>query len=400
MLKGETAKPEHTKFGPGVVRDKFIGLFGKSPLLFRSPGRINLIGEHTDYNEGFVMPAAIDREMIFAISASTGEQASLHSLKHDQTITFDIGNPARLKAPMWANYMLGVVRRYADKGHTIGPFNCVVDGDIPTGAGLSSSAALECGFAFALNALFDLKVEKIEMVHIAQWAEHHYVGVMCGIMDQFASMMGAADKAFVLDCRSLSYQYFSLDLRDYTIVLCDTLVKHSLEGTEYNTRRAECESGVRILKRYYPEIKSLRDVTIEMLQKHRGEFEGKIFDRCKYVVEENQRVLAAADDLAHGNLKSFGDKMYGSHEGLSKLYEVSCPELDFLVDIARKFPDVIGSRMMGGGFGGCTINIVAKIRVADFVKVAAEAYKNRFNTNMEHYVVALRPGTSAVTDVT
>jgi len=379
------------------VRLKYIDLYQSNPLMVRSPGRINLIGEHTDYNDGFVMPAAIDREMIFAMgrSKSTNE-ATLHSLKHDETITFDVTNPVKVENPLWANYMLGVVRGFIDRGHTVTGFHCVMDGDVPTGAGLSSSAALECGFAFSVNELFQLGVPRLEMVRMAQWSEHNYVGVLCGIMDQFASMMSESGKAFVLDCRSLSYEHFSLKLGEHTLVLCDTLVKHSLAGSEYNTRRSECEEGVRILHNHYPEVRSLRDVDIEMLNKHNGEFTGKILDRCRYVVEENLRVIEASKDLNAGDLEAFGQKMYLSHEGLSVLYEVSCDELDFLVGLAKKFDGVLGARMMGGGFGGCTINIVPKLSVDRFVNTLGVAYKARFNRRMDHYVVALSNGTSLI----
>jgi galactokinase len=379
------------------VRLKFIALYQSEPMMVRSPGRINLIGEHTDYNDGFVMPAAIDREMIFAIGRSNSStEATLHSLKHDETMTFDVANPVKVSEPAWANYMLGVVRGFLDRGHVVGGFHCVMDGDVPTGAGLSSSAALECGFAYALNELFHLNVPKLEMVRMAQWSENNYVGVMCGIMDQFASMMSVSGKAFVLDCRSLSHQHFTLPLGDHTLVLCDTLVKHSLAGTEYNTRRSECEEGVRIIRKHHPEVTKLRDVNIEMLNSHKGEFTGKIFDRCRYVVEENMRVIEAAKDLSAGDLKAFGKKMYLSHAGLSTQYEVSCDELDFLVDMAKNFEGVLGARMMGGGFGGCTINIVPKISVDRFLSTLGAAYADRFGQKMDHYIVALRDGTSII----
>ncbi len=379
------------------VRRKFIATHHSEPLMVRSPGRINLIGEHTDYNDGFVMPAAIDREMIFAIGLSKNAgKATLYSVKHDETITFDVANPIKIEPPIWANYMLGVVRGFINKGHRLTGFHCVMDGDVPTGAGLSSSAALECGFAFSLNELFHLGVPKLEMVRMAQWSEHNYVGVMCGIMDQFASMMSESGKAFVLDCRSLSYEHFSLELGNYSLVLCDTLVKHSLAGSEYNTRRIECEEGVRIIQNRYPEVKSLRDVNIEMLNTCKPEFRGRTLDRCRYVVEENQRVIQAAQDLAAGDLKAFGKKMYLSHEGLSRQYEVSCEELDFLVEKAKEFDGVLGSRMMGGGFGGCTINIVKKAGIDAFIGTLGNAYTSRFGRPMDHYIVSLSSGTSLI----
>ena len=357
-----------------TIRKEFVERYHQEPLLVRSPGRINLIGEHTDYNNGYVMPAAIDRELIFAVAWASDEYASLYSVKHGEGVTLDVGNPEKIAEPLWPNYLLGVARQFVDKGYPLKPFHCVVGGDVPTGAGLSSSAALECGFAFALNLLHDFSIPKLELVHMAQWAEHHYAGVKCGIMDQFASMMGLEGHAFVLDCRSLSYNYFPIDLHDYSIVLCDSTVKHSLADSAYNKRREECEEGVAILKQFDSSIQSLRDVNFKMLDTHRDQLSEKVYNRCEYVVQENSRVLAAAEDLSKNNLKSFGQKMFASHEGLSKKYEVSCPELDFLVDQARSVRGVLGARMMGGGFGGCTINLVAKDEIDSFISATADAY--------------------------
>jgi galactokinase len=397
MSHPEALKEEkdiRAKFQAGNIRNKFLELYNHEPLMVRSPGRINLIGEHTDYNEGFVMPAAIDRNIIFAIGFSDEPNATLYSVKHAEFVRFDMTNPTRVTETLWPNYLLGVVRQFVDKGYALQPIHCVVGGDVPTGAGLSSSAALECGFAFALNHLHSFNIPKLELIHIAQWAEHHFVGVKCGIMDQFSSMMGAEGKAFVLDCRSLSYHYFPIDLMEYSIVLCDTMVKHSLANSAYNTRREECEKGVSMLKPYYPHIRSLRDVTDHMIESHRTEFTEKVYNRCIYIVQENQRVLAAADDLKKGDLKSFGQKMYATHDGLSRLYEVSCAELDFLVSEAKKFGSVLGSRMMGGGFGGCTINIVLKTNVHAFISTLREAYRKNFQNDMNSYVVEIRNGTS------
>jgi galactokinase len=376
------------------VRDAYKRLHGSEPLMFRSPGRINLIGEHTDYNNGFVMPAGIDREMIFAIGFSNTGASSLHALKHGQTYSFDVQNPVRVARPLWANFMLGVLHKFNERGLLLKPLHCVVDGDVPTGAGLSSSAALECGFAFGVDHLHGFDLPRLDMVHIAQWSEHHYVGVMCGIMDQFASMMSVADKAFMLDCRSLQYNYFPLDLKEYTLVLCDTMVKHSLASSGYNTRRQECEQGVQVLQRYNPAIKSLRDVTAEEIQQHRSELGEIVYKRCLYVVEENARVAAAAGHLAAGDLEAFGQRMYESHLGLSGMYEVSCDELDYLFELAQQHPGVIGSRMMGGGFGGCTINLVRHSAIDGFVSTLHKAYRHKFGTEMAHYVVKLVNGTS------
>ena len=381
------------------VRDAYKRLHGSEPLMFRSPGRINLIGEHTDYNDGFVMPAGIDREMIFAIGFSNTGASSLHALKHGQTYSFDVQNPTRVARPLWANFMLGVLHKFNERGLKLEPLHCVVDGDVPTGAGLSSSAALECGFAFGVDHLHGFGLPRLDMVHMAQWAEHHYVGVMCGIMDQFASMMSVADKAFMLDCRSLQYNYFPLDLKEYTLVLCDTMVKHSLASSGYNTRRHECEQGVQILQRYNPAVKSLRDVTAEEIQQHRSELGEVVYKRCLYIVEENARVVAAAGHLAAGDLVAFGQRMYESHLGLSRMYEVSCDELDYLFELAQQHPGVIGARMMGGGFGGCTINLVQHSAIDGFVSTLHKTYREKFGAEMAHYIVKLVNGTSILTPI-
>ena len=378
------------------IHQKFVERYKKEPIIVRSPGRINLIGEHTDYNDGFVMPAAIDKRAVFAIAASDSDQSAVYSVKYEKELIINLDDPEKVEEPTWANYLLGVLDRFVERGFELKPFYCVFGGDIPLGAGLSSSAAIECGFAFALNELNNLGVSKLEIVKIAQWAEHHYVGVLCGIMDQFASVMGKDGHVMVLDCRSLTHTYSPIDLKEYAIVLCDTKVKHSLVDSEYNTRRQECESGIRILKQHHPDVKSLRDVTEEMLNAHKGELLSKVYDRCLYVVQEIKRVPEASDDLKRGDLKAFGKKMYETHAGLSKLYEVSCAELDFFVEEARKFPEIIGARMMGGGFGGCTINIIRKDKVQAFENHLRQAYRAKFNHELEVYHVDVEGGTSVV----
>jgi galactokinase len=378
------------------IRVQFLDLFHKEPLLIRSPGRINLIGEHTDYNDGFVMPAAIDKEIIFAIAPSDTAVSTVYAERYKQQFTVDIHNPVKVETPGWANFLLGILHQMKQEGLAVKPFNCVFGGDVPLGAGLSSSAALECGFAFALNELYELGLSKMKLIKMAQWSEHHYVGVMCGIMDQFATVMGKEGHVIVLDCRSLTHRYSPIDLKEYTIVLCDTKVKHSLVDSEYNTRRSECETGVSILKKYYAEVKSLRDVSGEMLTKHKNEFPGKVFNRCWYVVSEIDRVQKASRDLENGDLKAFGKKMYETHEGLSELYEVSCQELDFLVDEAKKSEAVLGARMMGGGFGGCTINIVRKDVADQFTAHLTRMYKQRFSIDLATYPVKIKEGTSVL----
>lgn len=370
-------------------------MFHREPLVIRAPGRINLIGEHTDYNDGFVMPAAVDKEIFFAISPSADGRSVVYSMNYDERFEIDLDNPQPVKSPRWANYLLGVLYQYRER-FPVSAFYCVFGGNVPLGAGMSSSAALECGFAVALSELNLLNVPKLDMIRIAQWAEHNYAGVKCGIMDQFASMMGKEGHAIVLDCRSLTHQYAPLELKDYQIILCDTKVKHSLVDSEYNTRRMECESGVAALWKYYPAVRSLRDITRDMLEKHRSELEGKAYQRCCYVIQEIARVQEAAADLKHGNLAAFGKKMFETHEGLSSMYEVSCKELDFLVDEARKFEGVLGARMMGGGFGGCTINLVRKSQADQFVQHVQARYREKFNIEMQSYQVNVVDGTGRV----
>jgi galactokinase len=374
---------------------KYKELFSKKPMVVRAPGRINLIGEHTDYNNGFVMAAAIDKGIQFAIGSSIGETL-IYSLKYKQYLAIDMDRLAPVKAPDWHNYLLGILSRLKELGYELKPFNCVFEGDLPTGAGLSSSAAMECGFVMALNSLFNLGLSKIEMVKIAQWAEHNFAGVQCGIMDQFASMMGKANHVIYLDCQTLEYSYRPLDLGNYTLLLCDTNVKHSLASSEYNTRRNECMQGVGIIKSKYPAVQSLRDVTPDMLASVEELLPATIFNRCAYVVGENQRVTDAAQDLANNDLVAFGKKMYATHEGLSHLYEVSCEELDFLIELSKRYDGVIGSRMMGGGFGGCTLNIIDDSLVGKFMKEAKSKYKEKFGRELTCYVVNTAEGASII----
>jgi len=376
------------------IRLKFRDLFHEEPLLIFAPGRVNLIGEHTDYNEGFVMPAAIDKGIWFAVAPSTKPQSVIYSGRYGESISIDHTSLEKVNKPLWANYLLGVLHRLNSCGYHTGSFNCVFDGNLPDGAGLSSSAAMECGFIAAVNELFALNVPVREMVEIAQWAEHHYVGVKCGIMDQFASMMGKANHVIMLDCRTLEHRHDPLELEGYTILLLDSSVKHSLASSEYNDRRAACEQGVAIIREKFPDTGSLRDVTIDQLKTCKTILPDPIFERCLYVVQENQRVLQASEHLRNGDIQSFGEKMYVSHHGLSEQYEVSCKELDFLVDFTKPYPEIAGARMMGGGFGGCTINLVQQQIIPEFVPAITEAYQKAFGQQLKHYIVNTSNGAS------
>ncbi len=383
------------QFSHHDIVQKFRERYNSEPFVVRAPGRINLIGEHTDYNDGFVMPAAIDYGTFFALSPATDGRTEIFAVKYNELFGVDLDQEMTpVQNPVWVNYLLGVIHQLKQQGHILKPFKCVFGGNIPIGSGLSSSASLECGFAFALNELNNLSIDKQTLIMMAQWSEHNFVGVKCGIMDQFASMMGRAGNVILLDCRSLEYSYSPLKLSGYSLVLCDTKIKHALVDSEYNTRRQECEHGLQLLKKYYPAITTLRDVNESMLRAHEQEFNTKEFNRCLYVVQEIERVQAANLDLQFDNLKAFGEKMFETHKGLSELYEVSCPELDFFVTLAREHAGVIGSRMMGGGFGGCTINIVKTEAQEDFLSTLSASYRTAFDRDVDVYRVRLEDGVS------
>ncbi|WP_194774919.1 galactokinase [Pararhodonellum marinum] len=374
------------------IKQKFIALFETEPLLVYSPGRINLIGEHTDYHEGFVLPAAIDKKIIVAIAANDLKVARLHALDYEENFKFSLEAFAP-KPNHWATYIMGVVAQFQQAGHLVEGFDLVFGGDIPVGSGLSSSAALECSAGFAIAQLFGLSIRRLDLVRMAQKAEHQFAGVKCGIMDQYASVMGKKDHAILLDCRSLESTYFPVDLGDQQLLLVNTLVKHSLASSAYNERQLECQEGLIAMQQLHPEIKSLRDANLEVLESVKAQISLKAFRRCQYVLHENQRVLDACQLLEKGDLKGFGQKMYASHQGLSEEYEVSCPELDFLVDFTKENKSVLGSRMMGGGFGGCTINIIERAAVTGFKSAVAKAFEDQFGHQPEFYEVELMDGT-------
>jgi galactokinase len=375
-----------------LIHERFFQIFEKQPILVSSPGRINLIGEHTDYNEGFVMPAAIDKKMVVAIAANQSRQGRIFSMDFQEEFAFDLDSFAPKKGH-WATYIMGVVSQFQQAGYDVQGFDMVFGGDIPVGAGLSSSAALECGAAFAISELFDFKIPKRALIHYAQKAEHVFAGVQCGIMDQFASVMGKKNHVIRLDCRDLSYEYFPLNLGIYQILLIDTQVKHSLSDSSYNRRRHECEEVVLVAQHYNIGVKSLRDLRLKDLEAIRAYLDQEVFWRGEYVVEENSRVLEASNALKEGNLKKVGELMYASHEGLSKKYNVSCKELDFLVDLTKPMQEIIGSRMMGGGFGGCTINIVEKEKIDSLKRIISLAYNSEFGIKPQFYEVSLEDGT-------
>ena len=377
------------------VKASFEQKFKKAPHLYYSPGRINLIGEHVDYNDGFVMPAAIDKGIYFAIALNNSDKINCHSIDFDESISVPLSEIK--KSDSWKNYVLGVVNEFQKLALPVKGFDCSFGGNIPIGGGLSSSAALEGGISFSLNELCNFKMNRKDLALLGQRAEHNFPGVMCGIMDQYANMMGKKDTVVLLDCKKITHEYIPLDIHGYQIVLINSKVHHSLASSAYNQRRKECEKGLSILQQELA-FQSFRDIQNSAdLLKFEKVMGADVYKRCLFVVEEIQRTKKAANLLKENNTGEFGKLMFETHDGLKNLYEVSCPELDFLVDLAAKNKDVIGSRLMGGGFGGCTINIVSDNGVDGFLSDAIAAYKKQFNIEAEHYEVNAVDGTEALT---
>jgi len=375
------------------ITNEFEQRFGDDYLLIKSPGRVNLIGEHTDYNEGFVLPAAVNKNIVLAMKENGTQQARFYAVDKEESFETDISGDLEESGLGWPDYLLGVIDQLRKHGYEINGFDCVFGGDIPIGAGMSSSAALEGGVLFGLDQLRDLKIGPVEMAKIAQKAENDFVGVQCGIMDQFVSLNGKKGHALKLDCRSLDYEFYPFDQQDVHIVLCDTGVRRELATSEYNVRRQQCEQGVAALQEFDPDINSLRDVDLDFLILHQQDLDPIVFKRCKYVVEENRRVLQACNDLDRDDLASFGQRMFQSHIGLRNEYEVSCKELNTLVDIAWDIKGVIGSRMMGGGFGGCTINLVKDQQLETFVGQITDQYEEALGESVEIYKTKVSGGT-------
>ncbi len=374
------------------ISSKFQELFNTTGAFYASPGRINLIGEHTDYNGGFVFPGAIDKGMIAEIKPNGTDKVRAFAIDLNDYAEFGLQEEDAPTAS-WARYIFGVCREIAKRGGKVEGFDTVFAGDVPLGAGMSSSAALESTYAFALNELFDLNIDKFELAKIGQSTEHNYCGVNCGIMDQFASVFGKKGHLIRLDCRSLEYKYFPFDPESagYKLVLLDSVVKHELASSAYNKRRQSCENVVEAIKKYHPEVEFLRDVTMEMLAEVKQEVSAEDYMRAEYVIEEIQRVLDVCDALEKGDYETVGEKMYSTHYGMSKLYEVSCEELDFLNDIAKEC-GVTGSRVMGGGFGGCTINLVKDDKYDAFVEKAFAEYTKKFGHAPKLYDVVISDG--------
>lgn len=378
------------------IRKVYQDAFGTPAVIARAPGRINLIGEHTDYNMGFVLPAAIEQSACVALGMRTDTEIHVHAVDLRQQHQTNLDALDSHNAP-WSAYVLGVVQQLQRSGFALSGFNLVLSSSVPVGAGMSSSAAVECASLVGLDGLFGLGLERMDMVRMAQRAENEYVGVKCGIMDMFASMIGRKDHAIRLDCRSLEYRYFPLQLGNYRIVLFDTRVRHSLAGGEYNQRRQSCEEGVQLLQRNYPQVMSLRDAEAQMLDSLPGAGASReVYQRCRYVVEENERLLSGCQLLEQGNIEGFGKKMFASHAGLRDLYAVSCAELDLLVELAMQNPAIAGARMMGGGFGGCTINLVKADQVEETYAAFREAYGAKTGLELAMYVTTPEAGAEVV----
>lgn len=374
------------------VRSRFIKHFdGTTGSVYTSPGRINLIGEHTDYNGGFVFPGAIDKSMVAELKANGTPKVRAYSIDLKDYVEFGLNEEDAPRAS-WARYLFGVCREMIKRGVKVQGFNTAFSGDIPLGAGMSSSAALESTYAYALNDMFgNNQIDKFELAKIGQATEHNYTGVNCGIMDQFASVFGKKDHLIRLDCRSLEYLYFPFKLDGYKLVLVDSVVKHELASSAYNKRRQSCETAVAAIQKHHPHVEFLRDANMDMLKEVAHDISEEDYKRAEYVIEEIQRVLDVCDALERGDYETVGQKMYETHHGMSKLYEVSCEELDFLNECAKK-NQVTGSRIMGGGFGGCTINLVKSELYDTFINDAIESFKSQFNRTPKIYDVVISDG--------
>lgn len=373
------------------VKNSFKDQFKTKPLIVFSPGRINLIGEHTDYNDGFAFPAAINKGIALAISKSALNVSKVYAINKEELYEFTTENIKPLLDGGWRNYVLGVVAELQNLGKKLGNFNSVFAGNIPGGAGMSSSAALENSFVYGLNDLFELGLTKNEMILVSQKAEHNFAGVKCGIMDQYASMFGVKKSALLLDCRTIESKPYKIDFKEYKLMLINTNVKHDLSESAYNDRREVCEKISSLLQ-----ISSLRDASKEDLDELIGKISDEEYQKALYIINENNRVKQFSEAINKDDIAALGNLLYQSHEGLSTKYKVSCEELDFLVDSAKECPNVLGARMMGGGFGGCTINLVKKHEFKVFKKDIARKFRNKFKKECSVYSVKLSKGTKIV----
>ena len=373
-----------------IIEEKFKSLFGNDYMVYTSPGRVNLIGEHTDYNGGFVFPGAIDKGIYAVINPNGTDKVRAYSLDYSQQAEFGM-NEEDAPQESWARYIFGVCREMKKRGFEPKGFDTVFVGDVPLGAGMSSSAALESTFANALNEIFSLNIDRFELARIGQSTEHTYCGVKCGIMDQFASVFGKKGHLMRLNCATMEFEYFPFNPEGYKVVLLDTVVKHELASSAYNKRRESCENACAHIKANHPEVNFLSDATMAMLDEVKAEISEEDYMRAVYVIGEKQRVLDVCAALEKGDYETVGDRMFGTHYGMSKEYEVSCEELDFLNDIAKQC-GVTGSRVMGGGFGGCTINLVKEELYDNFIATAKKEYLAKYNREPKVYDVVISDG--------
>lgn len=376
------------------TRQAFQKHFGTEPeKIILSPGRINIIGEHIDYNDGYVLPAAIDKFICFAFEKSKTNVSRIIALDLNEEFTANFSEEQHLNDTVWTNYIRGVVNQLHLNGFEFGGLNCVFSSNIPSGSGLSSSAALECGFIKGITALYELDVKPVHIALMGQKAEH-WVGINCGVMDQFASVLGLENKVIKIDCKTLEYEYHHADFGNYSLVLLDSNVKHSLVSSAYNKRREDCELGIATVKKNFPEVQSFRECTTAHLLAIKDQIDDEVFVRCHYVIKEISRVIQACTALDNGNIEALGQLLFETHDGLSKEFEVSCEELDFLVDFAKKETAIVGSRLMGGGFGGCTINLVKKGHEEEIKKKIKELYYKQFQIELKNYDVKISNGTT------
>ena len=385
---------------PGTIRDSFSNAFpsAATPLIVRSPGRVNIIGEHTDYNNGFVLPAAIDKAAYLAIASRNDNSINLFAKDLNEKYSTSLEQLGDSIRKGWPSYIMGAVAQFQKANIPLKGFDALLTSDIPIGAGVSSSAAIECATVFALDHLSGTRLSREKMAAMAQLAEHEYAGVLCGIMDQFASLMGAKDHVIKLDCRSLEYELVPFRLEGIKILLLNTNVKHSLASSEYNIRRQECGQAVEWIKAFVPTVNSLRDVTEAMLDQYVLPKDRLIDQRSRFVVQEIERLLAGCNDLKNGDIKALGQKMFATHDGLSRQYNVSCRELDWLVNAVRNNDAVIGARMMGGGFGGCTINLVKEDAIEQLVASLAPAYEKEMGLPLTSFVASIEDGTAVINE--
>ncbi|MEM1318917.1 MAG: galactokinase [Bacteroidota bacterium] len=378
------------------IHDRYIQAFQAAPLLIKAPGRINLIGEHTDYNQGFVLPAAIDQSIYFAMGKSSDGQLRLRALDFEDELHYDLSTQAFQYTHSWGRYIQAIIEILLEKGHELGGLRGLFGGDIPIGAGLSSSAALCSGFLFGLSELFDLQLTRPNIALIAQAAEHR-IGLNCGLMDQYAVLFGRREQALCLDCQNLTFDYFPLQLKEYTLVLLNSKIEHQLAvDSAYNDRREACETVVRHMQKDHPAVESLRDISSTLLEQYADQLPPLPMQRARYVLEENQRVQRMLVALQEGDVTQIGQLLWQSHEGLSKEYEVSTPEVDLLVALARAEPAILGARMMGGGFGGCTLNLVRTEGKTVALDRIMQAYAAQTGIHAEAYEVAISDGVKKV----